>query len=85
MNNIIEYIKEYGNISFQKKGFNEVDGGIFSILSYVDFTGIISADREYIKLSEALELFFTTGIPLPHCRCKDSHIALGGVSVGYFR
>ena len=60
MNNIIEYIKEYGNISFQKKGFNEVDGGIFSILSYVDFTGIISADREYIKLSEALELFFKT-------------------------
>ena len=34
---IIDYIQNYQNISFKKSEFNEVDAGIFSLLSYFPF------------------------------------------------
>jgi hypothetical protein len=57
MNNVIEYIKEYGNISFEKIPFNEVDGAIMAMLSYIDFRGIVSSSKEYITLKDALNHF----------------------------
>lgn len=39
---IYEYIKKYGDYSFEEKEFNEVDCVLFSFLSFVDFTNILT-------------------------------------------
>ena len=56
--NIMDYISYYGNYSFEEKEFNEVDNIIFSVLSYVDYSGIVSNNRKGIKLSEVARIFF---------------------------
>ena len=40
--NVIDYIKRYGDKTFDEKKFNEVDSLIFSLLSYVEYNGIVS-------------------------------------------
>jgi len=60
MANIIDYIDNYGNLTFYEKEFNEIDGLIFSQLAYTDFAAI-SGDFESdieITLSEAEKQFF---------------------------
>lgn len=53
MSNIIDYIKWRGDLSFSKSSFNEVDGLIFSMLSYLIFDGIVeSGFNQDITLEE---------------------------------
>lgn len=42
MNNIINYIKEYGNITYKESPFNEVDALVYSLLPYIDLNGLIT-------------------------------------------
>jgi hypothetical protein len=58
MNNLLSYIRWRGDIRFTERPFNEVDNLIFSMLSYVDFTEIVSEKgREHgITLKDAVTL-----------------------------
>ena len=40
--NIYDYIKKYGDYSFEEKEFTEVDCVIFSFLGYADMEGILT-------------------------------------------
>ena len=57
--NIFDYVLYYGKYSFEEKAFNEVDNIIFSVLSYVDYSGIVSSTKKGIKISEASRIFFS--------------------------
>lgn len=57
MQNILSYVKEYKNKSFNEVKFNEIDNVIFSSISYSDFENIIPEDRKSIKLNDALVKF----------------------------
>ena len=46
MANILDYIKENGNATFQKVKFNEIDNLIFSRLSYLPFENIKVEEKE---------------------------------------
>lgn len=46
--NMIDYIENYGALSFKEMPFNEIDGLIFSQLAYVDFDGIIKNDKIFL-------------------------------------
>lgn len=46
MANILDYIKENGNITFQEEQFNEIDNLIFSRLSYLPFEDIKIEEKE---------------------------------------
>ena len=50
--NVYDYIKEYGNYTFQEKKFNEVDAVIFSFISYVDYTKIFE-ENSVVTINEA--------------------------------
>ena len=54
MKNIINYIYEYGNKTFEIEPFNEVDNIIFSLLSYIDFKNIIINE---ISIKESSKLY----------------------------
>ena len=58
MPNIIKYIKNYGNKTFYEKEFNELDNLVFSSLSYLDFSNIVSEKKDKISISKAAEIFF---------------------------
>lgn len=58
MPNIIKYIKNYGNKTFYEKEFNELDNLVFSSLSYLDFSNIVSKKKDKISISKAAEIFF---------------------------
>lgn len=59
MANLKEYIKHYGNLSFDDTPFNDVDSMIFTQLVYADFHLIVpSSKNEYILLSDAARMFF---------------------------
>ena len=36
--NIFDYVKKYGNFTFEEKPFNDIDNLVFSMLSYLDYT-----------------------------------------------
>ena len=38
MANALDYVKEFGHLSFSRKAFNDIDNVVFSLLNYVDFT-----------------------------------------------
>ena len=58
-NNYLDYIEYYGDNTFEEKELNEIDNVILSVLSYVDFSGIVEDnDRNKITIEEASELFF---------------------------
>lgn len=42
---ILKYIKTLGTYSWNELSFNEVDALIFSLVSYIDFTGIIKEEK----------------------------------------
>lgn len=46
--NLVEYIETYGTMSFAEKPFNEIDGLIFSQLTYVDFNGIVDKNKTFL-------------------------------------
>ncbi len=45
MGTLFDYVKWRGDLSFSEAPFNEVDSLIFSILSYIDFQGIVGEDH----------------------------------------
>ncbi|MDF2510633.1 MAG: hypothetical protein K0S04_499 [Herbinix sp.] len=62
MNNILDYIRWRGDLSFEVSPFNEVDNMILAKLSYLNFRGIIGADQSYgIPLYQAAKAYFAFG------------------------
>lgn len=60
MDDIRIYIKYYKDYTFLEEPFNEVDNVILSILSYINFNGIVpTIGKGSIKLSDASELFWS--------------------------
>lgn len=62
MGTLFDYLKWRGDLSFRQAPINEVDSLIFSLLSYVDFTGIVSSlheSREVLSLRTAANGFFS--------------------------
>ena len=45
MSNIINYINKYGHLTFEELKYNELDDLVFSVLSYVDFDGILENNK----------------------------------------
>lgn len=60
-NNILSYIKWRGDIDLSALPFNEVDGLAFAVLSYIDFSGIVSDDGKQITIKEAAKKYFADG------------------------
>ena len=61
MGTLFEYLKWRGDLSFRQAEINEVDSLIFSLLSYIDFQGIVSSshnDIEALSLRTATNSFF---------------------------
>ena len=55
---LFEYVDKYGEKDFKEVEFNEVDNVILSLVSYIDFTDIVSKHKDKITLKEAGEKFF---------------------------
>lgn len=59
MNNIIDYIKWRGDLTFAQDSFNEIDNLILSQLVYVELNNIVSNNAEQtISLLDAAKQFF---------------------------
>ena len=54
---ILDYINKYGDYSFDDREFNEVDNVILSVLSYIDFDGIV-LNKNKISVKEAGDNYF---------------------------
>jgi hypothetical protein len=55
MSNLFDYLTWRGDLTFNRDPFNEVDNLIFACLSYIDFQGIVPADRsdQTVTLAQA--------------------------------
>ncbi len=59
MKTIYDYVKTYGKYDFMEKDFTEIDSLILSLLSYVDFRGIVPyIGNGSIKLKDASDILF---------------------------
>ena len=60
MSNLLDYIAWRGDLSFAASPFNDVDNLLFSMLSFVDFSGIVPADvlGGPVKLGDCSRAFF---------------------------
>ena len=61
MGTLFDYLKWRGDLSFQQAPLNEVDCLIFSLLTYVDFRGVVSGShdpKEALTLRTAINAFF---------------------------
>ena len=56
--NYFDYLEYYGNYTFEEREFNEIDNVILSMLTYVNYKGIVSDTKKKITLEEASEKFF---------------------------
>ena len=54
---ILDYINKYGDYSFDDREFNEVDNVILSVLSYIDFDGIVF-NKNKISIKRAGDSYF---------------------------
>ena len=52
--NVFDYVGWRGDLSFGQSGICEVDGLIFSILSYIDFAGIVPSEIHGVRKPPAL-------------------------------
>ncbi len=62
MSSLFDYLNWRGDLSFSHAPINEVDGMIFSLLSYIDFRGIASHTHENsrsIPLRSAVNAYFS--------------------------
>lgn len=75
--NIIDYAKYYGDYTFKDKPFNEVDNLIFSVLSYVNYEGIVKDTKEKITINEAAKEFLKNYKP----RRKEMIAIKGGIEL----
>ena len=57
-NNYFDYIKYYGNYSFEEREFNEIDNVILSMLTYIDFNGIVSENKDKKSIVDVSKEFF---------------------------
>lgn len=59
MVNIFDYLDWRGDLTFEQDGLNEVDNLIFSVLAYLEFSGIVPSESEEgsISLAEASEKY----------------------------
>ena len=55
---LFEYVEKYGDRNFKELEFNEVDNVILSLVSYIDFTDIVSNKSDKITLEEAGKKYF---------------------------
>lgn len=57
--NIIDYLEWRGDLSFKSSPFNEVDNLVFSMLSFIDYSGIVPSELlgRPVKLSECLDKY----------------------------
>ena len=54
-----DYLKYYGNYTFEEREFNEIDNVILSMLAYVDYTDIVSENyKEKKTISEVSKEYF---------------------------
>ena len=60
MGTLFDYIKWRGDLDFTQAPMNEVDSMIFSLISYVDLKGIVSADHQgpSVPIRAAANAFF---------------------------
>jgi hypothetical protein len=58
MKNVISYIEKYGDTTFDKKSIGEVDYAILTVLSYLNFDGIIHTNKRIVTLNHAVKQFF---------------------------
>lgn len=64
MANVFGYMKECGDVSFDKMPFNHIDGLILSRLSYVPFDDIVSYSFvEKISIKDAIDAFLSGDEP----------------------
>ena len=49
MGNLVDYVKRYGNISFEDKPFNDVDALLLSELVYLNFDNYVPSLEENKK------------------------------------
>jgi hypothetical protein len=65
MMDIYDYVKKYGNLTFDEKEFNDVDNLVFSELAYLDYTDtsinlkehtLEYVGREYLNLFDYSEI-----------------------------
>ena len=79
MMNIYDYVKKYGNLSFDEKPFNDIDNLVFSELAYLDYTdtsiNIIDHTIEYIG-REYLKLFKYSEIKKLGIAQRDAYLLL---------
>ncbi len=60
MKNVFYYLDYYGNLTFDEVHFNDIDGLIFALLSYVKLKDIVPSDRfKTISLKQACVLFLS--------------------------
>lgn len=57
MANLEQYVEKYGNISFLKKEFNDIDAVILSNILYMDLEGVVPENKNTITLQEAISKF----------------------------
>lgn len=65
MANIIDYLKWRGDITFEQVKLGEVDNLLLSLLAFIDFTGIVSADPSATPVTikqAAMQFFFENDI-----------------------
>lgn len=58
MASILDYVKKYGNKTFDEEPINEVDNALFAYISYFNFDGIIDNSGRKVLLCDAIEKFF---------------------------
>ena len=59
MSNIINYINRYGHLTFDELKLNKLDELVFSVLSYVDFDGILENNKYHkVRLEDAANEYF---------------------------
>ena len=76
---IFDYVKKYGNLTFNEKEFNDIDNLVFSELSYLDYTdtsiNIKEHTLEYIG-REYLKLFDYSDIRKLGIAQRDAYLLL---------
>jgi hypothetical protein len=60
MASLIDYIHQYGGVSFSKKRFNDVDNVILSLLAYIDMSSTKAVTPEGVRLGDVLQAFIQT-------------------------
>ena len=58
-NNVLDYIKKYGDYTFNLIEFNEIDSLILSSISYINFEDILkNHSNESVSISDSGKIFF---------------------------